>query len=417
MNIIESIRIALRGLAANKMRAILTMLGIIIGVAAVIALMAIGQGVQNSVTQQIQGIGSNLVIISPGATQQGAVRTAQGSAATLTYEDALALQDFTMAPDIAGVSPEFGSSAQVVYGGQNFNVRITGVTPDYETVRNVTLESGAFVDKVQLDSLSRVAVIGATTAKNLFSGDDPIGREIKINRSIFTVIGVLQAKGGSPMLGGDDIVLVPITTAQKRLFGGQLGFGVGSRVSTIYVSAASETQVDSAIQQITEILRERHKTTPANDDFTVTSQKDILGVLDQITGLMTAFLGAIAGISLVVGGIGIMNIMLVSVTERTREIGIRKAVGAKRRDILVQFLVEAVVLSVVGGLGGIALGWGFSQLVNVLKIGAPTPLTTAVTADAVILAVSFSVAIGLFFGIYPANRASGLNPIDALRYE
>jgi putative ABC transport system permease protein len=417
MNIIESIRIALRGLAANKMRAILTMLGIIIGVAAVIALMAIGQGVQNSVTQQIQGIGSNLVIISPGATQQGAVRTAQGSAATLTYEDALALQDFTMAPDIAGVSPEFGSSAQVVYGGQNFNVRITGVTPDYETVRNVTLESGAFVDKVQLDSLSRVAVIGATTAKNLFSGDDPIGREIKINRSIFTVIGVLQAKGGSPMLGGDDIVLVPITTAQKRLFGGQLGFGVGSRVSTIYVSAASETQVDSAIQQITEILRERHKTTLANDDFTVTSQKDILGVLDQITGLMTAFLGAIAGISLVVGGIGIMNIMLVSVTERTREIGIRKAVGAKRRDILVQFLVEAVVLSVVGGLGGIALGWGFSQLVNVLKIGAPTPLTTAVTADAVILAVSFSVAIGLFFGIYPANRASGLNPIDALRYE
>jgi putative ABC transport system permease protein len=417
MNVIESIRVALRGLAANKMRAILTMLGIIIGVAAVIALMAIGQGVQNSVTQQIQGIGSNLIIISPGATQQGAVRTAQGSAATLTYEDALALQDFTLAPDIAGVSPEYGSSGQVVYGGQNFNVRITGVTPDYETVRNVTLDSGAFVDKVQLDSLSRVAVLGATTAKNLFSGDDPIGREIKINRSIFTVIGVLQAKGGSPMLGGDDIILVPITTAQKRLFGSQLGFGVGSRVSTIYVSAASETQVDASIQEITDILRERHKTTLANDDFTVTSQKDILGVLDQITGLLTAFLGAIAGISLVVGGIGIMNIMLVSVTERTREIGIRKAVGAKRRDILVQFLVEAVVLSVVGGLGGIALGWSVSQLVNVLKIGAPTPLVTAVTPDAVILAVSFSVAIGLFFGIYPANRASSLNPIDALRYE
>jgi putative ABC transport system permease protein len=417
MNVIESIRIALRGLAANKMRAILTMLGIIIGVAAVIALMAIGQGVQNSVTQQIQGIGSNLVIISPGATQQGAVRTAQGSAATLTYEDAQALADPSVAPDIAGVSPEFGSSAQVVYSGQNFNVRITGVTPDYETVRNVTLDSGAFVDKVQLDSLSRVAVLGATTAKNLFSGDDPIGKEIKINRSVFQVIGVLQAKGGSPMLGGDDIILVPITTAQKRLFGGQIGFGVGSRVSTIYVSAASEAQVDASIQQITEILRERHKTTLANDDFTVTSQKDILGVLDQITGLMTAFLGAIAGISLVVGGIGIMNIMLVSVTERTREIGIRKAVGAKRRDILVQFLVEAVVLSVVGGLGGIALGWGFSQLVNVLKIGTPLPLVTAVTPDAVILAVSFSVAIGLFFGIYPANRASSLNPIDALRYE
>jgi putative ABC transport system permease protein len=417
MNVIESVRIALRGLASNKMRAILTMLGIIIGVAAVIALMAIGQGVQNSVTQQIQGIGSNLVIITPGATQQGAVRTAQGSAATLTYEDAQALMDFNVAPDIAGVSPEFGSAGQVVYGGQNFNVRITGVTPDYETVRNVVLDSGAFVDKSELDSLSRVAVLGATTAKNLFLGDDPIGKEIKINRSIFKVIGVLQAKGGSPMLGGDDIILVPITTAQKRLFGGQLGFGAGSRVSTIYISAASEGQVDAAIQEITEVLRERHKTTLANDDFTVTSQKDILGVLDQITGLMTAFLGAIAGISLVVGGIGIMNIMLVSVTERTREIGIRKAVGAKRRDILVQFLVEAVVLSVVGGLGGIALGWGFSQLVNVLKIGTPSPLVTAVTPDAVILAVSFSVAIGLFFGIYPANRASSLNPIDALRYE
>jgi putative ABC transport system permease protein len=210
---------------------------------------------------------------------------------------------------------------------------------------------------------------------------------------------------------------VPITTAQKRLFGGQIGFGVGSRVSVIYISAAGEAQVDAAIQEVTEILRERHKTTLANDDFTVTSQKDILGVLDQITGLLTAFLGAIAGISLVVGGIGIMNIMLVSVTERTREIGIRKAVGAKRRDILVQFLVEAVVLSVVGGLGGIGLGWGFSQLVNVLKIGSPSPLVTAVTPDAVILAVSFSVAIGLFFGIYPANRASSLNPIDALRYE
>ncbi len=417
MNVIESIRIALRGLAANKMRAILTMLGIIIGVAAVIALMAIGQGVQDSVTKQIQGIGSNLVIISPGSTQQGAVRTAQGSAATLTYEDAQALQDPNAAPDIAGVSPEFASGGQVVYGGQNFNVRITGVTPDYETVRNVTLDSGSFINKGQLDSLARVAVLGATTAKNLFSGDDAIGKEIKINRSIFQVIGVLQAKGGSAMLGGDDVVLVPITTAQKRLFGGQRGFGVGSRVSTIYVSAASEAQVDTAIQEITEVLRERHKTTLANDDFTVTSQKDILGVFDQITGLLTAFLGAIAGISLVVGGIGIMNIMLVSVTERTREIGIRKAVGAKRRDILVQFLVEAVVLSVVGGLGGIALGWSVSQLVNALKIGAPTPLVTAVTPDAVALAVSFSVAIGLFFGIYPANRAASLNPIDALRYE
>ena len=279
------------------------------------------------------------------------------------------------------------------------------------------IAQGCFITRSHLDALSRVAVLGATTAKNLFDGDDPIDQEIKINRSNFRVIGVLEAKGGSAMLGGDDIVLVPITTAQKRLFGAQRGFGVGSRVSTIYVSAVSEAQVDAAIAQITEILRERHKTTYQNDDFTVTSQKDILEVFDQITGLMTAFLGAIAGISLVVGGIGIMNIMLVSVTERTREIGIRKAVGAKRRDILVQFLVEAVVLSVVGGMGGIAIGWGIGQIVNALKIGSPTPLVTVVTPDAVLLAVGFSAAVGLFFGIYPASRASSLHPIDALRYE
>ena len=417
MNILESLRVAFRGLASNKMRSILTMLGIIIGVAAVIALMSIGEGVSVSITQQIQGIGSNLVIIMPGSTQSSGVRTAQGSAVTLTYEDSEALLDFSRAPSIGGVSPEFGSAGQVVYGNQNFNVRITGVTEQYEWVRNAKLLTGSFITRAHLDATSRVAVLGATTADNLFAGDDPIDREIKINRQTFRVIGVLEAKGGSAMLGGDDIVLVPITTAQRRLFGAQRGFGVGSRVSTIYVSAVSESQVDAAIAQITEILRERHKTTYQNDDFTVTSQKDILGVLDQITGFLTAFLGAIAAISLLVGGIGIMNIMLVSVTERTREIGIRKAVGAKRRDILVQFLVEAVVLSLVGGLGGIALGWGMGQVVNALKIGSPQPLVTVMTAQSVMLAVSFSVAVGLFFGIYPATRAAALHPIDALRYE
>ncbi len=320
-------------------------------------------------------------------------------------------------PAIVGVSPEFANFGQVVYSNQNVNVRITGVTPDYEIVRNHPVGNGSFLTKSHLDSLSRVAVLGATTAQNLFSGADPIDQEIKINRSSFRVIGVLESKGGSGMLSQDDMVLVPITTAQKRLFSGQRGFGVGSRVSTIYASAADEKQVDTAIAQITEILRERHKTTYQNDDFTVTSQKDLLGVFDQIMGLLTAFLGAIAGISLLVGGIGIMNIMLVSVTERTREIGIRKAVGAKRRDILIQFLVEAVVLSAVGGLGGIALGWGFGQIVNALKIGDPQPLVTLVTPDAVLLAVSFSVGVGLFFGIYPASRAASLHPIDALRYE
>jgi putative ABC transport system permease protein len=418
MNVFESVRVAIRGLAANKMRSILTMLGIIIGVAAVIALMSIGDGVQASITQQIQSIGSNLIIISPGSANSGVVKSAAGTAATLTYEDALALEDPDLAPAVAGVSPEFGSAGQIVYGNQNFNLRITGVTPEYETVRNVKLANGSFFMKSHLDARSRVAILGATTAKNLFAGDDAIDREIKINRQPFTVIGVLEAKGGSPMLGGDDVVLIPITTAQRRLFNAQVGFGVGNRVASIYVSAVDETQVDVAIQQISEILRVRHKTVSSNDDFTVTSQKDILGLMDQVTGLMTAFLGAIAAISLVVGGIGIMNIMLVSVTERTREIGIRKAVGAKWRDILLQFLVEAVVLSILGGIGGITLGWSIGQVVNALKIGAPQPpLVTIMTAQSVAMAVSFSIGVGLFFGIYPATRAASLNPIDALRYE
>ncbi len=417
MNILESIRVALRGLTANKLRSILTMLGIIIGVAAVIALLSLGTGVTASVTDQIEGIGSNLIIITPGSTYHGGVRTAQGSAVTLTYEDAQALSDPQAAPDVVGVAPMFSSAAQLVYGGQNVNVQVTGVTPDYETVRNMPVAQGTFISKQELDALARVVVLGSNTALNLFEGADPIGQQIKINRSNFTVVGVLESKGGSGAFSQDDVALVPITTAQKRLFGAQRSGGVGTRVSTIFVSAASPAQLNPAIAQITEVLRDRHKTTFQTDDFTITTQKDILAVFDQIMGLLTTFLGAIAGISLLVGGIGIMNIMLVSVTERTREIGIRKAVGAKRRDILVQFLVEAVVLSLFGGIGGIALGWAFGQVINALKIGSPNPLITIVTPDAVLLAVGFSAAVGLFFGIYPASRAAALHPIDALRYE
>ncbi|MBM3136358.1 MAG: FtsX-like permease family protein, partial [Chloroflexi bacterium] len=300
------------------------------------------------------------------------------------------------------------------------NSQVNGVTPEYALVRNYQVADGSFITKQQVDALSRVAVLGATVAQNLFNGDDPLGKTIKINQSNFQVIGVLEAKGGASFSGGfgsqDDVVFVPITTAQRRLFGGARGFGVGQRVSMIYVSAASESQVSTAIAEITAVLRERHKLTYQQDDFTIISQQDILGAFTQITTILTAFLGAIAGISLLVGGIGIMNIMLVSVTERTREIGIRKAVGAKRRDILAQFLVEAIVLSVFGGLGGIGLGWLISQVVNQLKIGTP-PLTTLVSAEAILLAVGFSAAVGLFFGIYPATRAASLNPIDALRYE
>jgi len=420
MNVVESIRIALRALTANKLRAALTMLGIIIGVGAVIALMSIGQGVQASVTQQIQAIGPNIIFITPGAIQQGGVQSAQGQAATLTSEDAEALSDPLAAPSIAAVAPSFTSRAQIVYSGNNVNSQVNGVTPEYALVRNYQVADGSFITKQQVDALSRVAVLGATVVQNLFNGDDPLGKTIKINQSNFQVIGVLEAKGGASFSGGfgsqDDVVFVPITTAQRRLFGGARGFGVGQRVSMIYVSAASESQVSTAIAEITAVLRERHKLTYQQDDFTIISQQDILGAFTQITTILTAFLGAIAGISLLVGGIGIMNIMLVSVTERTREIGIRKAVGAKRRDILAQFLVEAIVLSVFGGLGGIGLGWLISQVVNQLKIGTP-PLTTLVSAEAILLAVGFSAAVGLFFGIYPATRAASLNPIDALRYE
>ncbi len=417
MNILESMRVALRGLTANKMRSILTMLGVIIGVASVIALLSIGQGVQAAVAQQIQSIGSNLIFVSPGSTQQSRVRAAQGSAVTLTYEDAQALMDPERTPDIAGVAPEFGAYGQIVYGGNNVNTRVVGVTPAYEMVRNYRLATGEFIARQHVDALSMVAVLGPATAANLFGEADPVGQQIKINRTNFRVIGVLEAKGGSSMMSQDDLVLVPITTAQRRLFGGGRGFGVGQRVSSITVSAASEAQVDAAIAEVTEILRERHKLTYQEDDFIVTSQRDILGAFTQVTTILTVFLGAIAAISLLVGGIGIMNIMLVSVTERTREIGIRKAVGARRRDILAQFLVEAVVLSVFGGLGGIALGWGISQVINQMRVGDPSPLVTIVSADAVLLAVGFSVAVGLFFGIYPATRAAALNPIDALRYE
>ncbi len=420
MNVVESIRIALRALMANKLRATLTMLGIIIGVGAVIALMSIGQGVQASVTEQIQAIGPNIIFIAPGAIQQGGVQSAQGQAATLTSEDAEALNDPLAAPSIAAVAPSFTSRAQIVYTGNNVNSQVNGVTPEYALVRNYQVSDGSFITKQQVDAISRVAVLGATVAQNLFNGDDPLDKTIKINQSNFQVIGVLEAKGGASMAGGfgsqDDVVFVPITTAQRRLFGGARGFGVGQRVSTIYVSAASESQVSTAVAEITAVLRERHKLTYQQDDFTIITQQDILGALTQITTILTAFLGAIAGISLLVGGIGIMNIMLVSVTERTREIGIRKAVGAKRRDILAQFLVEAIVLSVFGGLGGIGLGWLISQAVNQLKIGTP-PLTTLVSAEAILLAVGFSAAVGLFFGIYPATRAASLNPIDALRYE
>ena len=414
MNVVESIRVALRGLAANKLRSALTMLGIIIGVGAVIALLSIGQGAQAAITGEIQAIGPNLIFIIPGAMQQGGVSMAMGTAATLTLEDAEALADPLNAPDVAAVAPVISRNTQVVYQGQNVNTLISGVTPEYQYVRNFPVREGRFIEKSDLDAMTRVAVLGSMTAEDLFQGGDPIGQIIKIQRAPFRVVGVLEEKGGASFMGGsqDDAILIPITTAHARLLGGRAIVGGGRRVTAINISAVSEGRVEAAIEEITLILRQRHKIRYQEDDFTVLSQQDILGVFNQITGILTLFLGAIAAISLLVGGIGIMNIMLVSVTERTREIGIRKAVGAKRRDILAQFLIEAIVLSLLGGMIGIVVGAGVARLVA--RIG---DITTVVSLQSVLLAVGFSVAVGLFFGIYPAARAASLNPIEALRYE
>jgi putative ABC transport system permease protein len=415
VNIFESMRVALRGIMSNKLRAFLTMLGIIIGVGAVIALLSVGEGVQHSITQQIQSTGSNLISITAGARSSSNSRVAVlggGNDASLTSQDAQAIIDAAL-PDVAAVSPEFGSAGQIQYGSQSSFGSITGVTQDYLAVHNANIANGEFISKAEIDGVSQVVVLGASLAQALFSDQDPLNQTVKLNRANYRVIGVLESKGGTSLGSLDNSALIPLSSAQKRLFGGNRGFGVGQRVSSISVSAASEGQVDSAIAAITEILRTQHKIQFQQDDFTIISQKQILGVFDQVTGILTAFLGAIAAISLLVGGIGIMNIMLVSVTERTREIGIRKAVGAKKRDILTQFLVEAVVLSVVGGAGGIGMGWGIGQIVNKLNLG----ITTIISPQSVLLAVGFSVAVGLFFGIYPSTRAASLHPIDALRYE
>lgn len=415
MNLVETFRVAFHALGANKLRAGLTMLGVIIGVAAVIALLAVGQGASAAITEQVQGIGSNLIFVAPGSFNQNGVRSAVGTATTLTLEDADALFDSACCPDIARVAPVFQANVQVVAGGNNTNTTVTGTMPDYQQVRNFYIGQGRFVDARDNETLARVAVLGTATAQQLFNGRDPIGQSIKINRVPFKVVGVMKEKGGTGFFGQnqDDVIFIPIRTAQTRLFGNQSLTSNGQRrVSVIYISARTEDRATQAVSQITQELRQRHHIQFQQDDFSVASQKDLLGALSQITSILTIFLGAIAAISLLVGGIGIMNIMLVSVTERTREIGIRKAVGAKRRDILVQFLTEAIALSVSGGIIGILSGAGIAQAVTQTGV-----ITTVVQPSSVALAVGFSVGVGLFFGLYPAWRASLLHPIDALRYE
>ena len=417
MSIFASIRIALRALSANKLRAALTMLGMVIGVGAVITMVSVGKGAQLAVTAQIQSMGTNLLFIRPGAQQQFGVASQQGTRPTLTYEDAVAIAE---APDlpVAAVAPEEATFGQILAKGVNVNTRITGTTPEFADVRNFHVATGDFISKQNLDSRSLVAVLGASVAANLFGDEDPTGQSIKISVEgrpgvDFRVIGVMEAKGGSGFGNQDDQVYVPITTMMQRLLAQRTASGARN-VQTIDVQVTQESLMDQATAQIGDLLRQRHRV--SQDDFTIQSQQDFLNLAGQVTGIMTLLLGSIAGISLVVGGIGIMNIMLVSVTERTREIGIRKAVGARRWDILMQFLVEAMAVSVAGGGAGILLGVGLSHLISGVDL-AGSRLTAVVTADAMFLAVGVSAAIGIFFGIYPALRAARLNPIEALRYE
>jgi len=415
MNLTSSIRIAMRGLSSNKLRAALTMLGIVIGVGAVITLLSVGQGVEQYIAQQFQSIGSNLLFVVPGQLQHtpGALRrgrTSQG----LTYGDALAIADPFNVPDVVAVAPELGRFTAVTAGKRDALPQVLGVTPQYTVVRNWEVVLGEFVDEGTLATQSRVAVLGQTVAERLFPDEDyPIGQTIKIGAVPFRVIGVMEEKGGSGFGDQDNAVFVPLTTAQARIYRDRTISGE-YRVSVIYAQAVSEDRMEAAANQIADLLRQRHNIAYRDDDdFTVINQSDIISIFGEITGVLTIFLGSIAAISLLVGGIGIMNIMLVSVTERTREIGLRKAVGAKRRDILLQFLIEAVVISTIGGFVGLGLGIIGAQVVS----GLAEELTAVTSVQSVLLAIGFSAAVGLFFGIYPATRAARLNPIDALRYE
>jgi putative ABC transport system permease protein len=411
----ETLRIALRALAANKLRSILTMLGIIIGVAAVIALMSIGRGVELFVTDTFQGIGSNLLFVFPGGPErQGLQRTGRNREKPVTSDDVAFLSNAANFPEIEAVAADLQNFTSVEYGRENTFVQVAGVNQSYGEVRGFRLQDGEWFSETDQRAAARVAIIGQTIVTRLFpNGEDPLGQTLRINNLPFKIIGTLVKKGG--FLGGDqdNIVFVPLTTAQQRVYNARTADGKLA-VSAIYLQIREADSLDAAAQRITGQLRSyRNIAFRDEDDFTVVTQEDLISSFGQITGALTLFLGLIAGISLLVGGIGIMNIMLVSVTERTREIGLRKAIGAKRRDVLSQFLVEAVTLSLFGGLLGIAIGASAAIAITLVQPDLPV----AVTWDSIVLATGVSVAIGLFFGLYPAARAARLNPIDALRYE
>lgn len=401
----ESLAIALRALLTNKMRSVLTMLGMMIGVGAVIAMVSIGMGVREKVQNSIASLGSNMLIVAPGAASAQGVRSASGSSITLLPEDAEYIKETVAGIDY--VVPAVSKQYQLIAGNQNWTTTVQGITPEYMTIRSLTVGSGSFVSAQDLTSRNRVAVLGATVAESLFGELNRTGQNVRIHNTPYQVIGVLDSKGQSSMgQDQDDIVMIPLTTAQERLIG-------ITYLHSISIQVSSMENMDQVQEQVTFLLRQRHKIFGGKeDDFTVHNLTSIMAMAAETTGTITMLLGSIAAISLLVGGIGIMNIMMVSVTERTREIGIRKALGATYRDIMLQFLIESIVIGVLGGLGGIVLGIAAAYAIAIFG-----GLNTVISALSIVVSFGFSIAVGLFFGIYPARKAALLNPIDALRFE